>query len=65
VELSARLAIESELITTDVVMVPLFPYLAIRYAVSDVPTTVVDGVARVVGPLPEDEFVETIVNAAR
>jgi hypothetical protein len=65
VSLSARLALESALITTDVVMVPLFPYLAIRYGVTDVPTTVVDGIARVVGPRPEDEFVDAIVSAAR
>jgi hypothetical protein len=65
VSLSARLAVESELITTDVVMVPLFPYLAIRHGVGDVPTTVVDGVPRVVGPRSEEDFVEAIVSGAR
>lgn len=41
-------------------MVNLFPYLAIRYGVTDVPTTVVDGHARVVGPVTEDEYVRAI-----
>ena len=51
----------SELVTTDIIMVNLFPYLAIRYGVTDVPATVVDGQKRVVGPLPEDEYVSAIV----
>ncbi len=50
----------SELVTTDIVMVNLFPYLAIRYGATDVPTTVVDGRKRVVGPAPEDEYVRAI-----
>ena len=47
--------------TTDVIMVPLFPYLAVRYGVGDVPTTVVNGRPAVVGPRGEDEYLRTII----
>ena len=47
--------------TTDVIMVPLFPYLAVRYGVGDVPTTVVNGRPAVVGPRGEDEYLRAIL----
>ena len=58
--LSTAAAMASDLVTTDVVMVNLFPYLAIRYGAEDVPTTVVDGKKRLVGPVAEAAFVEAI-----
>jgi hypothetical protein len=51
-------------ITTDIVMVNLFPYLAVRYQATDVPTTVADGRAIVVGSAAEEVYVEAIVRAA-
>jgi hypothetical protein len=54
----------SEQVTVDVVMVNLFPYLAVRYQATDVPTTVIDGVRAVVGSLPEPDYVDAIVRAA-
>ena len=62
--LSTAAAMASELVTTDVVMVNLFPYRAIRYGVDDVPATVVNGEKRVVGVVPEAAYVEQIVRAA-
>lgn len=59
------MAMESELLTTDVIMVNLFPYLAIRHQVDDVPTTVIDGKAKLVGPLREPEYVGQILAAAK
>lgn len=59
--LSARFALESDHVTTDVVMVPLFPYLAVRYGVADVPTTVVNGTRSVVGPLEEDAYLTALL----
>ena len=61
--LSTRFALESDRVTTDVLMVPLFPYLAVRYGVADVPTTVVNGraTATVVGPLAEDEYLSAVL----
>jgi hypothetical protein len=51
-------------ITTDIVMVNLFPYLAVRYQATDVPTTVADGRAIVVGSAAEEVYVDAIVRAA-
>ena len=59
--LSARFALASTHVTTDVVMVPLFPYLAVRHGVADVPTTVVNGTTRVVGPLAEDAYLTALL----
>ena len=42
-------------------MVPLFPYLVVRHQVSDIPTAVVNGRGKIVGPLPEDEFVGRVI----
>jgi hypothetical protein len=61
VELSARFALASDHVTTDVVMVPLFPYLVVRYGVANVPTTVVNARTSVVGPLPEDEYLTALL----
>jgi hypothetical protein len=61
VALSARFALASARVTTDVVMVPLFPYLVVRYGVANVPTTVVNARTSVVGPLPEDEYLTALL----
>ena len=61
--LSARLALESDLVTTDVVMVNLFPHLAVRYHADDVPTTVVNGKTAIVGDCPADEYVARILDS--
>jgi hypothetical protein len=45
-------------------MVNLFPYLAVRYQAGDVPTTVANGRAVVVGSVPEADYVEAVVRAA-
>jgi hypothetical protein len=61
VSLSARLAIESPWITTDVINMAVLPYLAVRHQADDTPTTVVNGRKTCVGALAEDEFVRRIV----
>ena len=45
-------------------MVPLFPYLVVRYGVGDVPTTVVNGRPAVVGPRREEEFLRAVLASA-
>jgi hypothetical protein len=60
VALATGLALANELVTTDVIMVNLFPYLAIRYHADDVPTTVVNGKKTLVGPCDETEAVAKI-----
>jgi hypothetical protein len=42
-------------------MVPLFPYLAVRYGVSDVPATVVNGRLTVVGPREEASYLDAVL----
>jgi len=64
VSLSARLAVESPWITTDVINIAVLPYLAVRYGVDDIPTTVVNGHKACVGARPEDDFVRAVLDTA-
>lgn len=61
--LSARLAIESPWITTDVINIAVLPYLAVRYGVDNIPTTVVNRRKACVGALAEREFVRAVIAA--
>lgn len=61
--LSTKLALESDRVTTDVIMVPMFPYLVVRHQVADIPTTVVNGGVKIVGPRDEAEFVDQVLAA--
>jgi predicted DsbA family dithiol-disulfide isomerase len=65
VRLAQQLAMESDLITADLVEVTEFPHLAQRYQVRAVPRTVVNDTASIEGALPESEFVRAVVAAAR
>jgi predicted DsbA family dithiol-disulfide isomerase len=65
VRLAQQLAVESDLITADLVEVTEFPHLAQRYSVRAVPRTVVNETASIEGALPESEFVRAVVAAAR
>ena len=47
-----------------VIMVQLFPYLAVRYGVGDVPSTVVNGRVTVVGPRDEDAYLDEVLGPA-
>jgi hypothetical protein len=60
VSLSARLAMESPRVTTDIINVAVLPYLAIRHHADDTPTTVVTGRKACVGVLTEEEFVRRV-----
>ena len=62
--LSTSVALESDRVTTDVIMVPLFPYLAVRYGVGDVPTTVINGRPAAVGPLDEEAYLTVVLAEA-
>ncbi len=63
--LAQQLAVESDLITADLVEITEFPHLAQRYQVRAVPRTVVNETGSIDGALPEAEFVEAIIAAAR
>ncbi len=62
--LAHQLAIESDLITADVIEATEFPELVRRYRVRGVPKTVVNGMAWIEGSMPETEYVERILAAA-
>ena len=62
--LSTRLAIESPLVTVDVINVAVLPYLAIRHGVDDIPTTVANGKKACVGVRSEDAYVAAVLRAA-
>ena len=51
--LAHQLAIESDLITSDMVEVSEFPHLAVKYQVMGVPRTVIDETIHVEGAVPE------------
>jgi len=63
VALSARLAIESPWITADIINIAVLPYLAVRYGVDNIPTTVVNRRKACVGALAEREFVRAVIAA--
>lgn len=63
--LAQQLAIESDLITADLVEVTEFPDLAQRYQVRAVPRTIVNETAVIEGALPEAQFVEAVIAATQ
>ena len=63
--LAQQLAVESDLITADLVEVTEFPHLAQRYQVRAVAPNRRNETAIIEGALPESEFVRAVVAAAR
>jgi predicted DsbA family dithiol-disulfide isomerase len=51
--LAHQLAVESDLITSDMVEVSEFPHLAMKYQVMGVPRTVIDETIHIEGAVPE------------
>jgi glutaredoxin-like protein len=64
VTLAHRLAVESPLITASCVEATEFMDLSRRFRVTGVPKTVVNESIEILGALPEDQFVRTVVGAA-
>jgi len=63
VTLAHRLAVESPLITASCVEATEFMDLSRKFRVTGVPKTIVNGTIEILGALPEDQFVRTIVGA--
>jgi glutaredoxin-like protein len=63
VTLAHRMAIESPLITASCVEATEFMELSRRFRVTGVPKTIVNGSIEILGALPEDQFVRTVVGA--
>jgi predicted DsbA family dithiol-disulfide isomerase len=53
---------ESDHVTTAAVSAVEFPDLVRRFRVSGVPKTVINESADILGAVPEEQFVETVVN---
>jgi hypothetical protein len=51
--LAHQLAVESDLITSDMVEVSEFPHLAVKYEVMGVPRTVINETIHIEGAVPE------------
>ena len=62
--LAHAMAMENANIVADVVEVQEFPMLAQRYMVSGVPKTVINNSVQFVGAIPEDAFVDKVLEAA-
>ena len=62
--LAHQFAMESDLVTADMVEATEFPHLAMRYQVRGVPRTIVNGEGALDGALPEAMFVQQVVAAA-
>ncbi len=63
VEMAHKLAVESTLITADMVESAEFPHLTQKYDVMAVPKVVVNEDIQFEGALPEGEFVENVMKA--
>ena len=63
--LAQQMAVESDFVTAHLVEVTESPELAQRYRVRAVPRTIVNDAGSIEGALPETDFVEAIIAAAR
>ena len=63
VTLAHRLAVESPLITASCVEATEFMDLSRKFRVTGVPKTIVNGSIEILGALPEDQFVRTVIAA--
>jgi glutaredoxin-like protein len=64
VRMGHALALASERVTADMVMATEFPHVSQRYGVMAVPKVVINETRTFEGSLPEEQFVEQVVNAA-
>lgn len=62
--LAHQFAIESDVVTGEMVEATEFPHLAQRYQVRGVPRTVVNDLTAVDGAVPEETFLEAVLEAA-
>ena len=63
VQTAQQLAIESELVTTDVVEAAEFPQLSQKYRIFVVPKVIINETEAFVGAIPEAEFLEHVMEA--
>jgi len=64
VRLAHQLAVESELVTADMIEGMEFPHLAHKYGVMGVPKTIINETFEVVGAVPEEHFIGQVIQVA-
>jgi len=64
VRVAHQMAIESQRVVADMVEIIEYPHLAQKYQVMAVPTIVVNGKVAFTGALPENRFIENVIEAA-
>ncbi len=57
------MALESDLVTADMVEIQEFPYLGNKYNVYGVPKTVANETVHLEGAVPEPKFLEAVLKA--
>lgn len=62
--LAHQLALESDLVTADMIEATEYPDLVVKYKIQGVPKTIVNDVHAIEGALPEPYFVEQVLQAA-
>ena len=62
--LAHQLALESDLVTADMIEATEYPDLVVKYKIQGVPKTIVNDVHAIEGALPEPYFVEQVLKAA-
>ena len=65
VQLAHRMAMESTLITSNMVEATEFPHLAHKYNVAAVPKTVINETIEFEGALPEQDFLKYVLEAGK
>jgi glutaredoxin-like protein len=63
--LAYKLALENDLVRTDVIDVSEFPHLGQKYSVMGVPKTVINEQTELVGAVPEAQFVAHVLQAQK
>ncbi len=65
VRMAHKLAIESDLISTDIIEIVEFPHLIQKYHISGVPKVIINEKVEFVGALPEETFVAQIIESQK
>ncbi len=63
VQLAHQVAVENELVTSEMIEAAEFPPVAAKYGVMAVPKTVINETLIIEGALPEKEFIERIISS--
>jgi small redox-active disulfide protein 1 len=63
VQIAHKAAVESDLVRADMIEIQEFPHIAVKYNVMGVPKVVINENVQFSGALPEDKFIQKILEA--